>query len=152
MVNRLETEYELDLVRHGRRHLRKCLDEKGEQNFYFNTKSGRTVFYRYVERLAARLQEVTDQAREGLILITNISACCQEIHGYMNYLEYGCLHLSSITLKSILDSYSRSKAMAEVQQIAGDIGRRIEDEIWFEFEQRRHHQDLHSIQWHCDYW
>ena len=27
--------------------------------------------------------------------------------------------------------------MAELQKIAGDIGRRIEDEIWFEFEQRR---------------
>ena len=137
MVNQLETEYELDLIRRGRKQLRKHLDEKVGQNYYSNTASGRTVFYRYVERLAACLREVTDQAHEGLILRTNISACCQEIRGYINYLEHGCLLLSSITLKSILDCYSRSKIMAEVQQIAVDIGRRIEDEVWFEFQQRR---------------
>ena len=63
----------------------KYMDEKVEQNYYSNTKSGRTAFYRYVERLPACLQEVTDQAHEGLILRANISACCQEIRGYMNY-------------------------------------------------------------------
>ena len=55
----------------------------------------------------------------------------------MNYLEHGALLLSSITLKAILDSCSKSKAIAKVQDIASDIGRRIEDQVWFEFEQRR---------------
>ena len=86
MVNQLETEYELDLILRGRKQLRKYLDEKVEQNYYSNTKSGRTTFYRYVERLSECLQEVTDQAHEGLILRTNISACCQEVRKYMNYL------------------------------------------------------------------
>ena len=86
MVNQLETEYEIDLILRGRKQLRKYLDEKVEQNYYSNTKLGRTVFYSYVERLAACLQEVTDQAQKGLILRTNISAYCQEVRGYMNYL------------------------------------------------------------------
>ena len=63
MVNQLETEYEIDLILRGRKQLRKYLDEKVEQNYYSNTKSGRTVFYSYVERLAACLREVTDQAK-----------------------------------------------------------------------------------------
>ena len=137
MVNQNETKYELELIQRGRKQLRRQLDDRIEKGYYSNTDPGRYAFHRYIERLAATLEEVTDDAHQGLILRTNISACCQEIRGYIDYLEHGALLLSSITLKSILDSYSRSKAMAEVQQIANDIGRRIEDEIWFEFEQRR---------------
>ena len=55
----------------------------------------------------------------------------------MNYLKDRCLHLSSITLKVILDSYSRSNVMVDVQRVANDIGARIEKAIWFEYERRR---------------
>lgn len=137
MVNQNETEYELELIHRGRKQLRRQLDERIEKGYYSSTQPGRYAFQRYVERLSVTLEEVTDKAHEGLILRTNISACCQEIRAYIDYLEHGSLLLSSITLKAILDSYSKSKAMAETQQIASDIGRRIEDEIWFEFEQRR---------------
>ena len=137
MVNQNETEYELELIHRGRKQLRRQLDERIEKGYYSSTQPGRYAFQRYVERLAATIEEVTDKAHQGLILRTNISACCQEIRAYIDYLEHGSLLLSSITLKAILDSYSKSKAMAETQQIASDIGRRIEDEIWFEFEQRR---------------
>jgi len=136
MVNQLETEYELDLIHRGRKQLRKQLDERVDKGYYSNRKPGRAVFYRYVERLAASLEEVTDQAHKN-VRRTNISQSCREIRVYINYLEHGALHLSSITLKTILDSYSRSKSIAKVQDIASDIGRRIEDEICFEFEQRR---------------
>ena len=34
MVNQLETEYELDLIRRGRKQLRKQLDEKVDKNYY----------------------------------------------------------------------------------------------------------------------
>ena len=137
MVNQLETEYELELIGRGRKQLRKQLDERVDKGYYSSTKPGRAVFYRYVERLAVCLEEVTDQAHEGLIKRTNISQSCTQIRVYMNYLEHGTLLLSSITLKAILDSYSISKAIAKVQDIASDIGRRIEDQVWFEFEQRR---------------
>ncbi len=137
MINQLETEYELDLIHRGRKQLRKQLDERVDKGYYSNTQPGIAVFHRYVERLAACLEEVTDQACKGLVVRTNISQSCMEIRVYMNYLEHGALFLSSIALKTILDSYSKSKSIAKVQDIASDIGRRIEDEIWFEFEQRR---------------
>ena len=137
MVNQLETEYELDLIHRARKQLPKQLDERVDKGYYSNTQPGIAVFHRYVERLAACLEEVTDQACKGLVLRTNISQSCMEIRVYMNYLEHGALFLSSIALKTILDSYSKSKSIAKVQDIASDIGRRIEDEIWFEFEQLR---------------
>ena len=121
MVYQNETEYELELIRRGRKQLRRQLDDRIEKGYYSNTQPGRYVFHRYVDRLAATLEEVTDKAHEGMIKRANISRCCQEMRGYMDYLEHGALLLSSITLKAILDSYSRSKAMAKVQQIASDI-------------------------------
>ena len=76
MVNQLEAEYELELIGRGRKQLRKQLDKRVDKGYYSSAKPGRAVFYRYVERLAACLEEVTDQAREGLVKRTNISQLC----------------------------------------------------------------------------
>ena len=62
MVNQLETEYELELIGRGRKQLLKQLDSRVDQGYYSSTQPGRAVFYRYVERLAACLEEVTNEA------------------------------------------------------------------------------------------
>ena len=42
--------------------MRKRLDERVYKGYYSSTKSGRTVFYRYIERFASFLEVVTDEA------------------------------------------------------------------------------------------
>ena len=66
-----------------------------------------------------------------MINSANISQSYQEIRVYINYFEHGALLLSSLALKTILDSYSRSNSIAKVQDMASKIGICIEDQVSF---------------------
>ena len=68
---------------------------------------------------------------------TNISQSCMEIRAYMNYLEHGALFCLRPRSNRFLILIRDRNQSPKVQDIASDIGRRIEEEIWFEFEQRR---------------
>ena len=137
MTKQTEAEYEADLISRGKRQVESRIQENLAKGYYSGTQQGRYTFHQYVDRLALILREVTDKAHEGLILRTNISSCCVEVKHYIQFLDLGAYHLATITLKALLDAYSRSKTIAKVQDIAGAIGSRIEDAIYFEFEQRR---------------
>ena len=137
MATPFETEYEHELIRRGQKHLQGQIDKSVQQQYYTNTKPGRYTFQKYVEHLGNELEEVTTKAIADLIKRNNISRICSDIKEYAECFEHGYLLLASVTLKTILDSYARSNQIAKGQDIAADIGRRIEKEVWFKFEQDR---------------
>lgn len=137
MTKQTEAEYEADLIKRGRKQVEKQIKDRLAQGYYSSTQQGRYTFHQYLDRLALALREVTDKAHEGLILRTNISACCVEVRQYIQFLDNGAYHLATITLKALLDAYSRSKSIAKAQDIAAAIGWQIENAIFFEFDQRR---------------
>ena len=141
MTNQNEIEYEYDLIERGRRALQKKSDDAIERDYFSSTQPGRYVFQAHVERLSEVLEKETSKALSGRAVRHNISACCIEVKAYIDYLKHGSIVLSHITLKALLDAYSKTNLVAKKQDIASAIGRRIEDEIWFEWEQRRLGED-----------
>ena len=137
-----EIEYELELQQRGRAKQIKELEKAESRNYYSNTQSGRWTLQQHYLPFAELLKKETDKALTGVVTRANIARCAGYIDAYMEIIDP--IGIGAIALKTLIDSYISQKGNVVPLNIANAIGKRIEDEIWFEHTQKHTNEEIAS--------
>ena len=132
-----EIEHETELIRRGRQKAIKEMEAKERKEYYSQTTSGRWTLQDHYMPFAEAIEEVTANAKYK-VTSRNINGCCEIrdniIKEQIN--PHGALYLSSITLRTIVDSYTASKKMMTAIEMARRIGKAVEAEVAYQEIQR----------------
>ena len=125
-----EIEHETELIRRGRMRVIKDMEDRESREYYSQTTSGRWTLQDHYMAFAETIEEITANAKYK-VTTSNINGCCEIIDNIIKEQlnPSGALYLSSITLKTIVDSYALNKGMMTAIDMARKIGKAVEDEV-----------------------
>lgn len=137
-----EIKHEERLIREGRAKLQSDLKKEADRNYYSTTSIGRRALVDLFSIYETELIEATDKAIAGKPGRGNIVQCCKEMKTYIKSLTPEVIVV--VTLKTIIDFYSREKGYVTVQDLSGAIGSRIESEVWMDYYQKNTDAEIAS--------
>lgn len=140
MIKR-QQEFELESHRSAINKIRNEIRKAKDKHYYSSTKAGHKTLTHFIIPFDEALRETTANAVVGNPTRTVISRTCHLIQQLLD--ETDEYVLSTIALKSILDCYS-SYEKVRLSNASMLIGRRIEDEIRFNFYQDIAPEDVAS--------